>query len=708
LGVVGDGNGSNAGGLALSGDGTRLYRGYDDGALSAIDLRTTALIWRVPNAHQEIVYDIATTADERLLASASGDSTGRISDSATGRELCRLEGHSGAIVRLRFSREARFIATGSHDKTVRLWEVATGREIKVLRAHESAVEDICFLPDGRLLASASTDSSLRLWDIESGEERFCLPRPFPLWSLAFSASGGPLFLGSRDGSIEIWDGSARRELGRLEGHTKGVTDLRFSPDGRILASASDDGTVRLWDVNEGREMARFDGLERYCTRLAWAPSGAFLVSSHAGRVVRFWDTRFTLPKRVIAFSPSNDATAARLVRLLAAVVRAAGSAPLSWLADLLALVSREHPLPASVAPFASHPGAKALASLGWKDEACVALVLVILRLVDPALVAHEDFRAPPSVLPSDVLLDLPAYLQGERCPPEGPPFQRARIEHALDRVDDALLTLLSGLGPQACAEQPTLPLLLMDRWAALPALAPVSRSLLTRSIPSELAGTDEGSLFGALPQGIGRHGSPHSLLPTSLALPPPIRAYRHARGELLYRTRVGRELPKLRPTVIGLDVSPPCQVPPIAALLRPAAHMLAKALLDARIPCFVMLLGRSLVTRPLQHPLDLYELLAARSLAPIDVRGALQQADALRQTLRADDASLAPRIVLFTQTFFGAEEPRGGPQPHVRALFAEYPEVAAPPPWRHHCERWAALSTHRSADVAATLAELLS
>jgi hypothetical protein len=180
------------------------------------------------------------------------------------------------------------------------------------------------------------------------------------------------------------------------------------------------------------------------------------------------------------------------------------------------------------------------------------------------------------------------------------------------------------------------------------------------------------------------------------------------RGELLYRGRVGREPPNLSPTVLLLDVSPACQVASVAATLRPAAYVLAKALLHARVPSFVVPLGRRFTARALQHPADLFELLAARSTEPVDAAAALLEAESLRKTLPADGRSPPPRIVLFTQTFFGAEEPPGPVHPHVRALFAEYPDVASAPPLRHRCERWAVVPSRGTRDVLSTVAELLS
>jgi ATP-dependent Clp protease ATP-binding subunit ClpC len=227
-------------------------------------------------------------------------------------------------------------------------------------------------------------------------------------------------------------------------------------------------------------------------------------------------------------------------------------------------------------------------------------------------------------------------------------------------------------------------------------------------LPSEQSGSAEGVLYGVIPEGIGTHGSPQALLPSAWALPSAVRAYRHHRGELLYRARAGREPPELRPVVLMLDVSPACRVEPIASVLRPAAYVLAKTLLEARQPCFLLLLGEKLDVRSLQHPLDLFEVLAARSDGAIDVGASIGRGQALRETLRRPESALSPVLVLLTHTFFGAEDGHLPLQPHLRALFAEYPNLSRSPPWRHHCERWVSLPARSAPDVVSSIAELLA
>jgi hypothetical protein len=150
--------------------------------------------------------------------------------------------------------------------------------------------------------------------------------------------------------------------------------------------------------------------------------------------------------------------------------------------------------------------------------------------------------------------------------------------------------------------------------------------------------------------------SPHWCPPSS-PTPGELLAWRSRSGGLLYRTRTGREPPRLRPTVIVLDVSPPC-FGPVERLTRPAAHALAHTLRRQGLPVVLVAAGGRPSVHLLEHPADLLVILTRRTLQAADPAQALATAQALRRHL-ADDGP-EPFIVLLTQPWWGGGGGRPG------------------------------------------------
>jgi hypothetical protein len=81
------------------------------------------------------------------------------------------------------------VASASGDKTARLWDTATGTVRGTLEGHSDAVYSVTFSPDGQLVASASGDETVRLWDTVTGAVRGTLTLDVVVRDLSFSASG---------------------------------------------------------------------------------------------------------------------------------------------------------------------------------------------------------------------------------------------------------------------------------------------------------------------------------------------------------------------------------------------------------------------------------------------------------------------------------------------------------------------------------------
>jgi dipeptidyl aminopeptidase/acylaminoacyl peptidase len=88
----------------------------------------------------------AFSPDGSRIVTASYDSTARIWDAASAKEIAVLRGHENAVTSAAFSPDGSRIVTASWDRTARIWDAASAREIAVLRGHDSDVTSAAFSP----------------------------------------------------------------------------------------------------------------------------------------------------------------------------------------------------------------------------------------------------------------------------------------------------------------------------------------------------------------------------------------------------------------------------------------------------------------------------------------------------------------------------------------------------------------------------------
>jgi len=105
-----------------------------------------------------------------MPVSASSESTIRLCDVATGREVQIIEEGDGSwFDALVVSPDGSLVASTSNDKMLWPWDMRNGREaLKPLR-HRGHVETVAFSPDSLVLASRSEDSIVRLWGVSTGQ-----------------------------------------------------------------------------------------------------------------------------------------------------------------------------------------------------------------------------------------------------------------------------------------------------------------------------------------------------------------------------------------------------------------------------------------------------------------------------------------------------------------------------------------------------------
>lgn len=288
--------------------------------------------------HNWWVWDAQFSPDEKKIVTASQDGTAIVWDSQTGEPGAPFTGHHGPVYSAAFSSTGDAVVTGGYDKRVLVWRPSDVRpydftrltsnsgsvvpppKFKSLDGHSGPVRTVAFSKDGSRIISGSQDNTIRFWDAEGGQ----LLKSFrghdgAVRTVAFAESDQVILSGSHDNSIRKWNISEYEEIrvlqGQvLEGHVDAILSAGFSPDGERIVTASRDRTARTWETFTGQPLKVFaEGHSFLATSAAFFPGGKRLATGAVDNTVRIWDVdsgtqlvRLEHTGRAAALTVSND------------------------------------------------------------------------------------------------------------------------------------------------------------------------------------------------------------------------------------------------------------------------------------------------------------------------------------------------------------------------------------------------------------------
>jgi len=182
-----------------------------------------------------------------------------------------------------FSPDATRLA-GLNNEQLIVWDLITG-QITFNTARDQAVY-VFYSADKSEVYTVDDVGQVTVYDADTGAVKDTLDSQIQYNGVAaYYADEGWLALGGSDGSVQVWEPSARQSLATFIAGTGPVRTLAFSADGERLATATFNGNVQVWDWRTRQSVAR---IGQAATRLAFAPdSGTLAVGGD--QTIDLWD-----------------------------------------------------------------------------------------------------------------------------------------------------------------------------------------------------------------------------------------------------------------------------------------------------------------------------------------------------------------------------------------------------------------------------------
>jgi len=243
----------------------------------------------------------ALSGDGRWLAAGSGDGTCKVFETATAKEVHRLDGHRGAISYIAFDSTGDQIVTASDDRTARVWAMTTGTALPpfdhptFVKAAQFAdphhVVTACVDPDGKSIQISVWDLSTRRELSRESTPLLMSPSFFEFsgkWPIAFSRSGKLLAFGLDLQTIQMRDIGARQLSKTFRTLTSRISAVDLNPSGQSVAVASG-SNIQIWSLASGYEKTLRTGYRRPVRSLTFTADGKYLVSVGEDERADMWD-----------------------------------------------------------------------------------------------------------------------------------------------------------------------------------------------------------------------------------------------------------------------------------------------------------------------------------------------------------------------------------------------------------------------------------
>lgn len=209
--------------------------------------------------HERSITQIKYNREGDLLFSAAKDVNPTVWYSINGERLGTFEGHGGAVWCIDVNWDTTKVLTGAADSTCRLWDTQTGKELATFETG-SAVRTCGFNYSGHSVMFTTDKTMGRSCEIffydtrdqsqiENNSPYMKIASPeSKVTSATWSNLDKELISGHDNGALCLWDLKSGSLLEEVVEHRKGVNDIQLNKTGQLFITASKDTTSKLFNA----------------------------------------------------------------------------------------------------------------------------------------------------------------------------------------------------------------------------------------------------------------------------------------------------------------------------------------------------------------------------------------------------------------------------------------------------------------------------
>lgn len=216
-----------------------------------------------------------------------------------------MPGHRTDVRCIALSSDDRMLATASHG-SLKIWNTKTQTCLRTLECGHALA--LAFLPGDKIVVVGTREGTLEVFDIAASNLLDTIDaHERDIWSLQVSPDGKSLITGSADKSAKFWKfnvvqeevlGTTRKNSKLTLVHTRtlkvedDILCVRFSPDERLLAVSTLDNTVKVFFVDTLKLFLTLYGHKLPVLSMDISYDSKLIVTSSADKNVRVWGLDF--------------------------------------------------------------------------------------------------------------------------------------------------------------------------------------------------------------------------------------------------------------------------------------------------------------------------------------------------------------------------------------------------------------------------------